>query len=162
MPDFDGILRLTTLDIPGDQPGQNFSIKVTRFTTASGSASQSISQLGCTAGHLNIARGTESTTTFSNIQYIQNAPVAVLDPTGAEPAVSLYIQVANPETGENETNVHLTAGSFTELRRKNPREVNRYLRPIIREFAQERAVFGADERRSGRFWRMIFIRMIRR
>jgi hypothetical protein len=109
-----------------------------------------ITQLSGTAGHLSLALGSESNAAMENVQLVQNsagaAAAAAADPQDRDSAVTLYVQITDPTTGASNQNQKLSAPTFTELRRRHPGAVNRFLRPMIRKFGQEQAVFGSDER----------------
>jgi hypothetical protein len=97
------------------------------------------------SGRLILARDSESKELSSSAQLVQTTGSQV-DPSGVEPPVKLFVRVTNLQTGVNDVDLSVGARSFAELRRKHPREVDRYLRPILRDFAQELTIFGTDQR----------------
>jgi hypothetical protein len=64
-------------------------------------------------------------------------PTAPMGPPGLKSSAT---QPAPP------VNIKLAADNFVELRRKHPREVNLYLRPIFRTLDQESTIFGVDSK----------------
>jgi len=67
-----------------------------------------------------------------------------LGPPGAE-SVWLRVQIV-PEVGglDKAMSIAMTAGSFEDLRRQHPHEVDRYVRPIFHDLQQEAEVFRPD------------------
>jgi hypothetical protein len=94
------------------------------------------------AGRLTIAREQESEKMFSSVQLIQDP--AVPDPDPAEPPVRLYIAQDNKLTQQRQVDLKLNAMSFAQLYLQHPREVDQYLRPVLRDLRQEAAVYSPD------------------
>jgi hypothetical protein len=141
VPGLSGIVRLQRYgpqDNADENAGRNFQL-IQRDMTGPG-AGDVFTTVSAVGGRLNVSRDAEANDVVWNIQLIQDPP----PPAGTQPdedPVRLLIHRTGPANA-NDLDLKLSAKSFVELRRKNPREVNQYFRPIIRDLKQEAAVFG--------------------
>lgn len=143
-PQLRGVARLRIIELPGtDEPGRNFNLVIEDLSDPG--TGHSITHVAAISGRLIIARDSETNTGTSSIQLIQDPP-ALADPSGVEPPVRLLVRVNDEQSGAADVDLKLAASSFSELMRKHPRELNRFFRPILRDFGQEQAVFGSDRR----------------
>jgi hypothetical protein len=93
------------------------------------------------AERVQVSRDAESDQFLSSVQYVQDSPSMAVDPQ-REPFCRLYVSRRQVPTDERDVNLALSADSFSELLLKHRAEVDRYLRPIIREFEQEASAFA--------------------
>jgi hypothetical protein len=142
-PQLRGVARLRVIGMGQDEPGRNFNFIVDDVSTAA--PGRAITTVSALSGRLILARDSETAGVMSSIQLIQDPP-GLADPSGVEPPVRLFVKITYDAGAGQDVDLKLTSGTFSELRRKHPRELNRYLRPILRDFAQEQAVFGTDAR----------------
>jgi hypothetical protein len=138
VPGLPGLLRFMRLGMPrpADQGPRDFQIIHDDLTRpAEGHVSTMIS---FAAGRLLIARDRESATDHSSIQFIQDGS-AIDGPR--EDLVRLYITF---NIGENEKAIdtRVSAADFPQLRRRYAREVDEFLRPIVRDFGAEGTMFA--------------------
>jgi hypothetical protein len=103
----------------------------TRYTTISSAA-----------GRLTIAREEESDTEYCTAQLIQDPQVPDPDPTDSP--LRFFISRENHLTNQREVDLKLNAKNFTELCLKHPREVEQFLRPILRDLKQEAGIFAPE------------------
>ena len=99
-------------------------------------------------GNLQIVREFEYDTPaghFSgNVTLIQDPPPAGGEASGPEDPVRLTIQKQSDPPQIGDVNLKFSAPTFVELRRRYPRELDQYLRPILRDFGQESTVLSPD------------------
>ena len=148
-PALPGIARIRVHDLQavGDTSvGRNFHLMYQDFTRP-GSLIAFTHVTGI-AGRLNVSRDSESEEMHAQVELIQ-------DPVGTPPEpdkgpvrlrVTLTSNRDDPVAQRDNVNLELSASSFAELRRRYPREVEQYFRPILREFAQDHRIFAVDER----------------
>ncbi len=144
-PDLPGIVRLRVLDLPAvDDPstGRNFTFMHNDLTQPG--STHAMTHVASIAGRLLVARDAESDQIQSSVQLIQDPPGTPVD-ADSQP-VRLLVRISD-NTGEApKLDLILSASNFIELRRKYPREVEAYLRPLLREFRQDEAIFAVDPR----------------
>ena len=124
-----------------DAAGRNFQLFVQDLSDPQ--AGIVYTSVSAVAGRLIVARDAESDSSMSSVQLIQDPPPS----SGAaeQPLpVRLLVHNSNLASDQRDIDLKLEADNFLELRRHYPREVDAYLRPIIREFGQEAAVFAVD------------------
>jgi hypothetical protein len=144
-PELPGIARLKVLDLPAvDDPstGRNFTFMHNDLTQPG--ALQQITHLSSIAGRLNLARDAEAGDARSSIQIVQDPPGTPL--TADQPSVRFLVRIWTDADEEPDVDLMLEADNFTELRRRYPRELESYLRPILRELGQDQAIFAVDPR----------------
>jgi hypothetical protein len=145
-PALPGIVRVHVLDLqpPTDtSAGRNFTLIHNDLTQPG--AMHVITHTYATAGRLNLARDAESDAMRSTVELIQDPPGTPLDPD-VQP-VRLNVRIySNPDGGEPDVNLRLSAATFSELRQRYPAELEKYLRPILRDFQQDHKIFAVDER----------------
>ena len=99
-------------------------------------------------GNLQIVREFEYDTPTGhrsgNVTLIQDPPPGAAETSGTEDPVRLMIQKQSDPPEAGDINLKLSAPTFVELRRRYPRELDEYLRPILRDFGQETAVLSPD------------------
>lgn len=142
VPGLSGVTRLTLLG-PQDDPeiaGRNFEYLHRDLTNRS--AGHVYTHVSAVAGLVNLSRDAETGTFLSSVQYTQDPP-PLPGAMAAEEPVRLRMQITHFEDPERNLTAAVSAQSFVELRRQHPREVDTYLRPIIRSMGQEGRVFGA-------------------
>jgi hypothetical protein len=61
---------------------------------------------------------------------------------GGRTAVQISVQISDSQ-GTSQTNIQYIAPDFTSLRRQHPREIDQYLRPVLRQLQME-SVLAAD------------------
>ena len=139
--DLSGVVTLRTggPEPLGDEP-QDFMFLQRDMTRLTSPVIQTT--VSSVAGRLTIAREQESEKMFSSVQLIQDPPVPDPDPT--EPPVRLYIARDNKLTQQRDVDLKLNAMSFAQLYLQHPREVDQYLRPVLRDLKQEAGVFAPD------------------
>lgn len=144
-PDLPGIVRLRVLDLPAvEDPstGRNFTF-IHDDMTQPGTV-RAITHVASIAGRLMFARDTQGDNTRSSVQLIQDPPGTAVRPD--EQPVRLSIRVTDEAVGAPQVDLTLAAQSFTDLRRKYPRELETYLRPLLRDFSQDQSIFAVDPR----------------
>jgi len=138
-----GMLKVRLLgEAPPAELNEPRSFQFTQNDLTGPGSMNVVTDVSWAAGRLSVARGIEDERRLSNVQLLQAPPSTQLDPS--EPAVKLYITRHNSEDGKPELDLKLQATTFTQLCLDHPREVDEYLRPIIRDFKQEAAVFAPD------------------
>jgi hypothetical protein len=125
-----------------DAAGRNFQLFVQDLSDPQ--AGIVYTSVSAVAGRLIVARDAESDNSMSSVQLIQDPPPAPGAAAEQPQPVRLLVHYSNLAGDQREIDLKLEADSFLELRRQYPREVDVYLRPIIRDFAQEAAVFAVD------------------
>jgi hypothetical protein len=146
-----GLVRVRVHDLQplaDDDEGRNFYVHQNDLT----GPGQVMTHIAATAGRLIVARDSETEQEQSSIQLIQDPPVDPNAPDvniGVEPLsqpVRLMVRRHSESGAKPEVDVTLGAPSFVELRRRHPREVEMYLRPILRDYGQDRKLFAVDPR----------------
>jgi hypothetical protein len=139
VPDLPGVVRLTLLSKRGVDPsGRDFMLQQDLSDPTNGDVSTMISAI---AGRLILSRDSELDERLFSVQLIQDPP----PPPGVameQSPVRLLIRRSNSMGNQNQINLTLGGQDFLDLRLQHGREVDQYLRPIIREFHQEPAVFA--------------------
>jgi hypothetical protein len=93
-------------------------------------------------GVLTVARDMDGIRTQTSVQLIQNPIVA----EAPDKVLRLYVQETDSLTGERLTDVKVSAGSWDELRRSHPREVQTYLAPILADLGHDKTLLRIDPR----------------
>jgi len=143
VPQLRGVARLRVFAAAQEEAGRDFNLIVDEIPEQV--PGRTITHVSAHSGRLILARDSESPGVISSIQLVQDPP-GLADPSGVEPPVRLYIKITHDTDAERDVDMKLTAATFAELRRKHPRELNRFLRAMLRDFSQEQAVFGSDAR----------------
>lgn len=110
---------------------RDLDVPDTRYTTVSSAG-----------GRLTIAREEESDSQYCTVQLIQDPQVPDPDPT--EPPLRFFVSRENHATNQRDVDLKLNAKNFTELCLQHPREVEEFLRPILRDLKQESGVFAPE------------------
>ena len=144
VPDMPGFLkmRLFTPAAATDRAETGYSF--TQNDVTGPLPSQSITSISLTAGKLAIARDWERGDVSNSVQLLQDPPSP--DPNPESPTIVLYISRQDPTGATPNISFKRTAASFDDLCIRFADDVNQYLRPIIRDFKQEAAVFAPDPR----------------
>lgn len=136
-----GVLTLQFLGEPppaeSNEP-RNFQFKQDDLT-GPGSL-RVITELSWTAGKLTLAHSVETDDSLFTVQLIQDPPST--DPS--EPATKLYVNIHNDASEKPLVDLKLEATTFAQLCIDHPAEVEAYVRPILRDFKQDAAVFAPD------------------
>ena len=99
-----------------------------------------------TNGSLQVVRNTGEDESSSQVELIQDAPRPPGQQDDAEPPVRLNVQeISDPDNGKG-VQLKIAAASYVDLRRQYPHEVEKYLRPILRDLGQE-SILTVDARR---------------
>src|SRR5450432_875590 len=142
VPGLRGIVRLTSYGrIEAAESGRNFQVDQRDLTDpVAGDIHTTIVAL---VGRVIISRDAENAQYVSSVQLVQDPP----PPPGGEvrdPPVKLYVSRTDQSGKEKDFKLHLAADDFFQLRQLHDREVDQYLRPIIRDFKQEAEFFAID------------------
>lgn len=127
-----------------DSPDPNIKLKSftyqhdDRHDPIYGESSVNISAIG---GQTMLSRFFENTKFHGEIQFNQDAPTTDTMP-GEQSPVRLLISVTDKFNQTKLVDLSLNANSFTQLCREHRADVDRYFRPIVREFDQDAAIFA--------------------
>jgi hypothetical protein len=138
-PDLSGMIRLTLLARRGTDPsGRDFMLQQDWSDPTNGDVSTMISAIN---GRLNFSRENELGDRIFSVQLTQDPPMppGVVDD---QPPVRLLITRSDSSGNQKPLRLLLSGQDFGDLRLRHGREVDQYLRPIIRDFHQEAAVFA--------------------
>ncbi|HEY1628247.1 MAG TPA: hypothetical protein VGF52_00215, partial [Tepidisphaeraceae bacterium] len=139
VPDLPGVVRLTLLARRGAEPnGRDFMLQDDLSDPAGGDVSTMISAI---AGRFILSRDSEQDDRISSVQLVQDPPLPPGVMLQQEP-VRLLISRSDATGVRKSIKLTLNGQNFWDLRLRHSREVDQYLRPIIREFHQESAVFA--------------------
>jgi hypothetical protein len=142
VPDLPGVIRLTVFG-HGDVAASGRTFQVFQQDATNPDGGQINTMIAAVGGRVIISRDSENEQFTSSIQLVQDPP----PPPGGElrdPPVRLLIRRQDLTGKQKPINMRLDADNFWDLRRRNEREVDQYLRPIIRSFKQESTVFAID------------------
>jgi hypothetical protein len=98
---------------------------------------QTITMVSAIAGRVLLSRDQGTEQRPSSVQLLQN----VLGDAG-EPPVRLYVQQLDAGDPQKDLHLDISAPNFTQLWLKHRREVELYLRPILRDFGQDASVLS--------------------
>ena len=148
-PALPGVARLSVNDMQalGDTTtGRNLSFTYQDYTQPG--TLVAYTHVNGIAGRLIVARDGESEESNFQVELIQD-PVGAAPEPGTEPVrlrVAITSKSEEPAAQRGNVNFTLGAKTFIELRQRYPREVETYLRPILRDLRQDHKVFAVDER----------------
>jgi hypothetical protein len=135
-----GYARLTLLG-PQDDPalqGRNFSYQQHDLTRPD---AMEITTISAIAGQLIVARDGERKDLHWSIQYVQDPAPAPGSLPETDP-VRFLVHRTDESNEKNNLDLKLSAADFAQLRKRHAAELDAFLRPILRDFKQEGALFG--------------------
>jgi hypothetical protein len=136
-----GFVRVSVMG-PQDAPefrGRNFTFFQHDLTDPK---SMTITSISCIAGQIVMARDGEDDRYHWSVQLIQDAPPVAGNLPDQDPVRFLVRRDATEQ--EKEIDVKVSAATFAQLRTQHAAELDAYLRPILRDFHQEGALFGVS------------------
>lgn len=142
VPGIAGVLKVRTfvLDSGAGPTDNGFSLSLNDL---SGPApSQSITMVSLMVNRLSVSRDREEGEVTTSVQLLQDPPQPNPDPDS--PACVLYVSRRDASGSTQDISFKRTANTFDDLCIKYADDVNQYLRPVLRDFKQDAAVFAPN------------------
>jgi hypothetical protein len=142
VPGVAGLLKLRTFTLNAGAGETETGYTLTLNDLTGQAPFQSITMVSLMAGKLSLSRDRQEGDTTTNVQLLQGPPQQTPDPDA--PACVLYISRTDSSGRTQDVSFKRTANTFDDLCIKFSDDVNQFLRPILRDFKQESAVFAPN------------------